>query len=87
MTWDDDLDGMDEQYKINHSALARNVAVAKHRRCVHRPSWGQLLCHGRWRLGIRGWKGKPRWGRFSFYHDGEWYTSFHLGPAWIEILS
>lgn len=31
MKVDDDPDGMDERYKINHSVLARNVVAAKRR--------------------------------------------------------
>lgn len=82
---DDDPDGMDERYKINHRALALDLVRARRaRHLAHRPSWDQLFRHGYWRFGFRGWKGKPRWGRFAFYHDGDWYVSFHLGSAWIE---
>jgi hypothetical protein len=81
MTADDDLDLLDKRYKINHRALALDLVRARKAR---RPTWATMLRGGYWSVGLRGWEGKPRWGVYRFYYDGDWWVTFHAGLAWAE---
>lgn len=87
MTKDDDLDEMDKQYKINHGELARNMVQAKSGPKNRRPPWCKLLRHGHWHASLRGWERKPRWGLFTSYYDGNWWATFHIHNAWIEVTT
>lgn len=84
MKVDDDLDLPDKRYKIDHGALALDVVRAKQGNLSRRPTWATMLRSGYWKVGLRGWEGKPRWGVYRFCYDGDWWVAFHAGPAWAE---